>query len=168
MQTFYKLFAGSAKPFPIGHKTFVSWLLVRVVDKRFASSAQTLCKMVRLPFWITTYCIRNLLEKNIVCTFINRSSVAGAVQQTPLSLIKRVILCENAFNILSFPNRQSQGAEMFRDCSPPTTYHMSNVTCHLLLVTCHLSPVMCLISRVTLTIKPSDYYLTILVSLSPS
>ena len=46
------------------------------------------------------------------------------------------------------PNRKSKGAEIFRECSPPTICHVSHVTCHMLHVTCQVSHGMCHMSHV--------------------
>ena len=40
------------------------------------------------------------------------------------------------------PNHKSYGAEILRECSPPTLFHMSGVRCHMSSVTCHMSGVM--------------------------
>ena len=50
-----------------------------------------------------------------------------------------VILCENILKRLSLPNCKSQGAEIWRECSPLITCQMSNVRCHMSHVTCHVS-----------------------------
>ena len=41
------------------------------------------------------------------------------------------------------------GAEILRECSLPTTCHMSHVACHMSHVMCHVSSVKCHVSHVT-------------------
>ena len=53
------------------------------------------------------------------------------------------------FKILSLPNRQSQGPEILRQCSPPPKIHASHVTCQMSHVKCHMSNVTCHMSHVT-------------------
>ena len=44
-----------------------------------------------------------------------------------ISLVHWVILLFRIFKTLYIPNRKSWGAEIFRECSPPTMCHMSRV-----------------------------------------
>ena len=46
------------------------------------------------------------------------------------------------------PKIASYGAEFLRECSPPSMWYMSNVTCLVSYITCHKSHVMCQVSRV--------------------
>ena len=66
---------------------------------------------------------------------LNRAGVAGAVLQTPLSLIYSlihwVILAFRIFKTLSISNCKGWEAEILRECSPPTMCHMSRVKCHV-------------------------------------
>ena len=48
---------------------------------------------------------------------------------------------KHIFNILSVSNRKSWGAEIERECSPPTMCHTSCVSCHMSCVMCQLSGV---------------------------
>ena len=76
----------------------------------------------------------------------NRPGVAGAVLQTPASLIKSV--AQSSFSSKSSKHHNSQTVwprELtFWENVHPTQYvmcHLSHVTCHLSCVTCHLSHV---------------------------
>ena len=53
------------------------------------------------------------------------------------------MVCGNIFKVLSIPNHKSWGAEILRECSPPTMCHMSRVICHVSGVTCQVSRVTC-------------------------
>ena len=55
----------------------------------------------------------------------------------------------NIFKALWIPNHKSWGAEILRECSPPSTCHMSGVRCHVSYVRCHVSGVTCQVSCVT-------------------
>ena len=59
------------------------------------------------------------------------------------------MVCGNIFVVLSIPNHKSWGAELLRECSLPTMFHMSRVICHLSGVICQVSRVRCHISGVT-------------------
>ena len=48
-------------------------------------------------------------------------------------------VCGNIFMVLSIPNHKSWGAEILRECSPPTMCHMSRVICHMSGVRCQVS-----------------------------
>ena len=58
------------------------------------------------------------------------------------------MLFYNIFNVLLIPNHKSWGAEILRECSPPTMCHMSHDTCHVSHVRCHVSGVTCHVSHV--------------------
>ena len=85
---------------------------------------------------------------------INRPGVARAVLKTPASLNNWLIhwvghpfvqnLQESWINTLSIPNRKNWGAEILRECLPPTMCHMSHVPCQVSCVRCHVSGVKCL------------------------
>ena len=49
---------------------------------------------------------------------------------------------------MSIINHESWGAEILRECSPPTMCHVSCVTCQVSGVTCHVSRVTCFFDRV--------------------
>ena len=53
------------------------------------------------------------------------------------------------FKILLNPNRDSYRADILRECSPPTTCHMSCAMCHMSRVRCQVSGVTCHVSGVT-------------------
>ena len=74
---------------------------------------------------------------------VNRPGVAGAVLQTPLSLIKWLSHSSFSLNIfqpLSIPNRK-----FWQNVHP--TCHVSSVMCHVSPVTCHPSHVTCHLSH---------------------
>ena len=56
------------------------------------------------------------------------------------------MVCGNIFKVLSIPNHKSWGAELLRECSPPTMCHMSRVICHVSCVRCQVSGVTCQVS----------------------
>ena len=49
-------------------------------------------------------------------------------------------------------------AEILRECSPPTTCHMSHVACHVSRVMCHMSCVACHMSYVTFFLQCGEAY----------
>ena len=59
------------------------------------------------------------------------------------SLIHYVILLFLMFKTLSIPNCMSWGAEMLRECSPPTMCNISGVKSQVSCVTCQVSGVRC-------------------------
>ena len=65
------------------------------------------------------------------------------------SFIQLLMLFSQIFQTSQIPNRQSQRAEILRECSPHTISHLSCVTCHVSPVICHLSHVTCHMSHVT-------------------
>ena len=94
---------------------------------------------------------------------INRPGVAGDVLQSPPfngllihSLIKLLILFLQTFKISLNPNRESYRAELFRECSPPTTCQKSGVMCQVSCVRCQVSDVRCHVSGVTC--QMSDFF----------
>ena len=88
----------------------------------------------------------------------NRPGVAGAVLQTPLSLIESVsqFVSQWAFSSKSSKYCKSQSGRarelpFWENVYPPqhVTCHMSCVTCHMSHVTCNKSHFMCHVSHVT-------------------
>ena len=75
----------------------------------------------------------------------NRPDWVGAVLKTPLRLFNNSVanssFSSHSSKPLSFPNRKSYGAEIFRECSPYTVCHISHVLCYILHITCHTYPV---------------------------
>ena len=63
------------------------------------------------------------------------------------SFIQYVMTCHNN---LTHPIRKSQGAEILRERSSPTTCHMAHVICHMSHDTCHMSLVTCPMSFLNL------------------
>ena len=80
----------------------------------------------------------------------SRPDVTGAVLQTD-----SIILCENILKTPLLPNRKSQGADIFRECSPPPP-----VICHVSHVMCHVSHVKCHVSCVNPLVKQSVFKLS--------
>ena len=60
-----------------------------------------------------------------------------------MPLSESVTLFLPIFKTSLLPNRKSYADELLREWSPPTTFHMSRVTCHMSFITCHVSHVMC-------------------------
>ena len=58
------------------------------------------------------------------------------------------MVCGNIFKVLSIPNHKSWGAEILKECSPPTMCHMLCVKFHASHVTCQVSGVTCHVSSV--------------------
>ena len=75
---------------------------------------------------------------------VSRPGVARDVLQTPSLFIYSV--SQSAFSSKSW-------AEIFTECSPPTTFNMSCVICHVSRVTCQVSHVMCCMSKFYLASK---------------
>ena len=72
---------------------------------------------------------------------VNRPGVAGAVLQTPSSLINWFI---HSVSQWSFPSKSSKhhiSQKKLTQCSLPVMCQMSHVTCHVSHVTCHMSHV---------------------------
>ena len=80
------------------------------------------------------------------------------------------MVCGNLFKDLSIPNHKSWGAEILRECSPPTMCHMSRVICHVSGVTCQVSGVTCHFCFLLLFSKhqPSGPMLSISRNVRPS
>ena len=79
----------------------------------------------------------------LVGIIFNRPCVAGAVLQTSLSFImsvsQSVTLFLPIFKTTQLPNRQSQGPEIFTQCSPTPMCYVSCVTGRMSHVTCQMS-----------------------------
>ena len=73
---------------------------------------------------------------------------------TPSSFVQLLMfmVCGNIFKVLSIPNHKSWGAEILRECSPPTMCHMSRVICQVSGVSCQVSGVKCQVSGVIIFI----------------
>ena len=57
---------------------------------------------------------------------------------------------------LYIPRRKSLGAELLRECSPPTMCQISHITCHLSHVMCHVSCVTRHVSHVAHKKMPNN------------
>ena len=80
----------------------------------------------------------------------NRPGVVGAVLHIALSFIHSFSQLVSLFlQIFKISNSKSKGAESLRECSPPTTCHMSYVMCHVSHIMCHISRVKYHVSNVT-------------------
>ena len=67
--------------------------------------------------------------------YFNRPGVVRAVLQTHLSFTELFVLSFRIFNSLSIPKCKSWGAEILRECSPPTMRQMPRIMCQLSSVT---------------------------------
>ena len=95
--------------------------------------------------------IQSLKHRAKLLQLFNRPGVAGAVLQSPPSLIdsfvNRVIILFRIFKTLSIPNRKRWRADILRECSPPTMCQISRVTCQVSGVMCQVSCVRCQVSH---------------------
>ena len=112
------------------------------------ATPSSFCFMFLCFFWITLKLTITLDQglKNSIPIF-SRPGVAGYFFKTPSVLInyliQSVILFLLIFKTLSFPNCKSKGADILREYSTPTMWHISHVMCHVSHVTWHMSNVMC-------------------------
>ena len=114
----------------------------------------TLLTESALPGWLETsgrwaYCLFwPAITHFSSVSIIIRPGVAGAVLQTPPSLVNWVILFGNIFHTLSFLNRKRYISDILIEGSSLTMCHMSCVTCHVSHVLCHMSCITCHVSHV--------------------
>ena len=91
--------------------------------------------------------IHNITPTFVGIYIINRLGIAGAVLQTPSSLIKwlthSLIVCGNIFKKPVHPKPEELDSWNLRECSSHTMCHVSHVRCHVSRVTCQVSLVIC-------------------------
>ena len=84
------------------------------------------------------------------CKIFNRPGVAGAVLQTPLSLIWSSFSSRSS-NHFPAQTKRARELKFWENVYPPpnVTCHVSHVICHMSCVTCHMARVTCHVSCVT-------------------
>ena len=130
----------TAQCFVLLHWTVLNWTLL----PQFCRPARNVKKkMHSFSVWIkekrksSTPLFWGVKEMELYFVFysISMNGLLKTFRKSLLSLIHSliywVILLLRIFQTLSIPNHRSQGGEILRECSAPTMWHISHVTCYM-------------------------------------